>query len=105
MNQEWDTSDNGRHIGVFASGLAVGALIGAAVALLFAPKTGAELRSQVTDSAKRFKRKAGDAYNGATEAANEMMNRGRRAYEAGREAYRSTRPSGDDKSAVEASRS
>jgi gas vesicle protein len=107
MNQEWETtSDGGRQFGVFASGLAVGALIGAAVALLFAPKSGAELRSQVTDSAKRFKRRAGEAYNGATDAASEVIARGRRAFEAGRDAYRTARPGeGDQSAAADASRS
>jgi gas vesicle protein len=105
MNQEWETSDGGRQIGVFATGLAVGALVGAAVALLFAPKSGVELRSQVSDSAKRFKRRAGEAYNGATEAASEAIARGRRAFEAGREAYRTARPDADDQTAADASRS
>jgi len=105
MNQEWETGESSRQIGVFASGLAVGALIGAAVALLFAPKSGAELRSQVSDSAKRFKRKAGEAYSDASDAASEVIARGRRAFEAGRDAYRSTRPSADDQTAADASRS
>ena len=105
MNQEWETGEGGRQIGVFASGLAVGALIGAAVALLFAPKSGAELRSQVSDSAKRYKRRAGEAYDGASDAAGEVIARGRRAFEAGREAYRATRPSGDEQSTADASRS
>lgn len=105
MNQEWETGEGSRQIGVFASGLAVGALIGAAVALLFAPKSGAELRSQVSDSAKRFKRRAGEAYDGASDAAGEVIARGRRAFEAGREAYRATRPSGDEQSTADASRS
>ena len=75
----------------FAIGLLCGALIGAGIALLFAPKPGSELRHQVTETAAGFRRRASDAYDGAAHAIERVAERGRRAYQAGREAYQNTR--------------
>jgi len=46
-----DTSDNGGLLGLLA-GVAVGALIGAAVALLTAPRSGEETRTQLREGAE-----------------------------------------------------
>jgi gas vesicle protein len=75
----------------FAMGLICGALAGATLALLFAPKPGSDMRHQVADSAARMKRRASDAYDGAAHAVNRVAERGRRAYEAGRDAFQQTR--------------
>lgn len=71
----------------FALGLFCGAAVGAALGLLLAPKSGADLRHQVTDSAGRWKRKAVDAYDGATDAVGGAVARSRKAVAAGREAF------------------
>jgi hypothetical protein len=68
-------------------GLLFGAAVGAAIGLLLAPKSGAELRHQVTDSAGRWKRKAVGAYDGATDAVGDAVARSRNAIAAGREAF------------------
>jgi gas vesicle protein len=46
----------------FAIGMLCGAAVGAAVALLIAPRAGAELRGQVSDSANRLGQRARDTY-------------------------------------------
>lgn len=73
--------------GRFALGLLCGAMIGAALGLLFAPKAGVDTRHQLSDSAQRARRKAADAYGGATEALNGAVERGRKAFDAGKQAF------------------
>ncbi|HEX4339483.1 MAG TPA: YtxH domain-containing protein [Polyangiaceae bacterium] len=47
-----------------ASGFAAGALAGAAVALLFAPKTGTEMRREITSRANDVTRRVSEAADG-----------------------------------------
>lgn len=70
-----DTADQG---GRFLVGVICGAAVGAAVALLFAPRSGADLRGQIVDGAQRVGRQAADASNRASSTINEMVSRGRR---------------------------
>ena len=67
-------NDESRSFG-FAYGLLVGTALGAAVALLFAPKAGSELRGQLADATSRLRRRAGEAYNRASGAASDMAER------------------------------
>jgi gas vesicle protein len=82
---------------------AVGATVGAVVALLFAPKSGRELREDLADATRKgvdraretgtqLGAKAGEYYDAASERARELaVRRGETlsaAIEAGREAYR-----------------
>ncbi len=78
-----DTADQG---GRFLVGVICGAAVGAAVALLFAPRSGADLRGQIVDGAQRVGRQAADASNRASSTINEMVSRGKAAAERGREA-------------------
>lgn len=75
----------------FLYGLLAGAAIGAAIGLLLAPKTGAELRHVLGESAERFRHQADDVYRKAAGAVNEVVNQGRRAAEAGREKFEEAR--------------
>ena len=90
-------------LGSFAAGLCCGAAIGAVLALIYAPKPGAQMRRDLADQterlrhraneqADRFRRRASEIYSGASGTVNEMVERGRGALEVGREAYRKTRP-------------
>jgi len=63
----------------FAYGLLVGTALGAAVALLFAPKAGSELRGQLADATSRIRQRAGQAYNRASSAMDDMASRARSA--------------------------
>lgn len=75
------------------TGLLLGGLIGAATALLFAPRTGEETRAEIRDKAMELrdrtadtvketvaqaKTKAGDLRHGVVEKAEELTHRGRR---------------------------
>jgi gas vesicle protein len=80
----------------FMIGLLVGGAVGVAVGLLLAPKSGAELRHQIADYSERFRRRAGETYDRASEtmsdlaqkgkdAVNDLAQRGREAVQRGRE--------------------
>jgi gas vesicle protein len=75
----------------FLSGILFGAVMGVAVGLLFAPKSGAEIRGQVADSASRMKRQAGRTYERASSVVTEAVDRGRDAWKRGRESFDQTR--------------
>jgi len=49
----------------FLAGLAIGALVGAGVALLFAPQSGSDTRRAVSRRAKHLAREARDRYDDA----------------------------------------
>jgi gas vesicle protein len=54
---------DGRRTRTFLAGLALGALVGAGVALLLAPRSGEETRHAVSRRAKRVARDARDRYD------------------------------------------
>ena len=72
------------HNGGFVTGLLCGAAIGAAVGLLLAPRSGAELRRTLADSAERLREKGRETYGAASEAVGRVVDQGFRAAEAGR---------------------
>ncbi len=53
--------------GVFLAGMLMGAAIGAGLALLFAPKKGSDLRTQLAESARRARESAREAYQETAE--------------------------------------
>ncbi len=62
--EEEDAMAHEGHSGrTFLAGLAIGALVGAGVALLFAPQSGAETRALVSRKAKKLARDARDRYD------------------------------------------
>jgi gas vesicle protein len=58
-------------------GLLTGGAVGAALALLFAPKPGRELRSDISDMTNQYIDKASDVLNSANERSREIINEGR----------------------------
>jgi gas vesicle protein len=66
--------------GGFVMGLLTGAVIGAGLGMLFAPKAGSELRNQLSDQAGALANQASDGYKKATESAAEWVDRGREVY-------------------------
>jgi gas vesicle protein len=64
--------------GAFFTGLFAGAIIGAGLGLWFAPKTGAEMREQVSDQARQFGEKA-------SKTVNDLADRGREVFDKARE--------------------
>lgn len=73
----------------FGFGLLCGAALGAAIAMLWAPKSGVELRRDVAKSMDRMKRQASSKMS-------DVKARGRRAWEAGRDAFNEAAPSSDE---------
>ena len=70
------------HGGEFLIGLLCGTAVGAAIGLLVAPKTGAELRGHLADSAERLRRKAGETYGQASSTIGRIAYRSRMAVDA-----------------------
>jgi len=64
--EEAMTSENHR-TRTFLAGLAIGALVGAGVALLFAPRSGEDTRRAVSRRAKHLAREARDRYDDVRE--------------------------------------
>ncbi len=77
--------DEGAGAGAVMLAFLVGAVAGAALALLYAPATGEETRAYLGDKAREGRKKA-----------NEVAARGREVIERGREAYHSARGRGID---------
>ena len=61
--EENDVTHEDHRARSFLAGLAIGALVGAGVALLFAPQSGAETRGDVARRAKHLAREARDRYD------------------------------------------
>ena len=70
--------------GSFVMGLLTGTVLGAGLGLLFAPKSGSELRTQISGQAEQLANTTSDGYRRASETAGEWAEKGR---EKGREAY------------------
>lgn len=92
MADGYDRFDNeGGGGGSFVMGLLTGTVLGAGLGMLFAPKAGSELRSQIGEQAGNLANTASDGYRRATEQAGQWADRGRDAAnqwaERGKEAY------------------
>lgn len=77
--------------GRFLLGMIAGAAVGAAVSLMFAPKSGTEFRRQLSTTTDRWRQKAAETYGQASDTVTDMLSKGRQAAERGREAFQSAR--------------
>ena len=84
MAYEYDRLEREDGGGSFLMGLLAGTVLGAGLGMLFAPKTGSELRSQLGEQAGRLRTTAADGYTQATEKVSQIVDRGREAYERAR---------------------
>jgi gas vesicle protein len=66
--------------GSFVMGLLTGTVLGAGLGMLFAPKAGSELRSQLTEQAGTLASQAQDGIRKVTENAGDWADRGRDMY-------------------------
>jgi len=77
--------------GSFVMGLLTGTVLGAGLGMLFAPKAGAELRSQLTEQAGNLANTASEGYRRASETAKDLASKGQemasRGQEMGRDFY------------------
>lgn len=83
----------------FLMGLVCGAAVGAAVGLLLAPKSGAELRQQISTSTDKLRRRAVEGYESAAESVSgvvdDMVERSTKAVQRGRQTFEHVRQSAD----------
>src|SRR5262249_60926063 len=84
MAYEYDRFEREEGGGSFLMGLLAGTVLGAGLGMLFAPKSGAELRSQIGDQAGRLRDIANDTYSQASDKVSQMVDRGRDAYDRAR---------------------
>jgi len=84
MAYEYDRFEREEGGGSFLMGLLAGTVLGAGLGMLFAPKSGAELRSQIGDQAGKLRDKANDTYSQASDKVSQMVDRGREAYDRAR---------------------
>src|SRR5215471_885211 len=88
MAYEYDRFEREEGGGSFLMGLLAGTVLGAGLGMLFAPKAGSELRSQIgssiADGTGRLREVADQTYSQASEKVGQMMDRGREAYDRAR---------------------
>jgi gas vesicle protein len=84
MAYEYDRFEREEGGGSFLMGLLAGTVLGAGLGMLFAPKSGAELRSQIGDQAGKLRDKASDTYSHASDKVGQLVDRGRDAYDRAR---------------------
>ena len=90
MAYEYDRFEREDGGGSFLMGLLAGTVLGAGLGMLFAPKTGSELRSQIGEQAGRLRSTATDTYQQASEKVSQIVDRGREAYDRARTSAGST---------------
>jgi gas vesicle protein len=104
MAYEYDRLEREDGSGSFLMGLLAGTVLGAGLGMLFAPKTGAELRGQLGEQAGRLRTTAADGYQQAsekvsqgyqqaTEKVSQIVDRGKEAYDRARTTGTGTSPS------------
>src|ERR671937_2993207 len=87
MADGYDRFENeGAGGGSFVMGLLTGTVLGAGLGMLFAPKSGSELRSQISEQAGNLANTASEQYRRATDVAGEWADRGRDMYDRARDA-------------------
>jgi gas vesicle protein len=88
MAYEYDRFEREESGGSFLMGLLAGTVLGAGLGMLFAPKAGSELRSQlgsqVADQTGKIREAAEPYYNQASERVSQIVDRGREAYDRAR---------------------
>jgi gas vesicle protein len=99
MAYEYDRFEREEGGGSFLMGLLAGTVLGAGLGMLFAPKSGSELRSQIgsqiADQTGKLREVADQTYAQASEKVSqigrEVVDRGREVVDRGREAYERAR--------------
>src|SRR6187401_3015869 len=88
MAYEYDRFEREDGGGSFLMGLLAGTVLGAGLGMLFAPKAGSELRSQigtqVADQTGKIREAAEPYYQQASEKVSQIVDRGREAYDRAR---------------------
>jgi len=77
MSQEEENHDQDFNLGNNIAWFLTGAFIGAAVAILYAPKSGKETRQYLTDNVQQSKEAVSETSASIVEASKDMFDRGR----------------------------
>jgi gas vesicle protein len=77
MSQEEESQNQDFNLGNNVAWFLTGAFIGAAVAILYAPKSGKETRRYLTDKVQQSKEAVTDTSASIVEASKDMFDRGR----------------------------
>src|SRR5438477_10279012 len=72
--------------GSFVMGLLTGTVLGAGLGMLFAPRSGSELRNQISEQAGNIANTASEGYRRASETASDWADKGREMYDKARDA-------------------
>ena len=94
MAYEYDRFEREDGGGSFLMGLLAGTVLGAGLGMLFAPRPGSELRTQLGEQAGRLRNSAGGAYSTASDKVSQIMDRGREAYDRAKSASGGTGTTG-----------
>lgn len=86
MNDYVNRRSSGSQLGVFASGLALGGIIGAGVALLLAPRSGEEVRSMIGDRSNDIMSQLGSKVSDVRDAAQQQVDSARQQLDEKRQA-------------------
>ena len=87
MADGYDRFENeGSGGGSFVMGLLTGTVLGAGLGMLFAPKSGSDLRNQISEQAGNLANTASEGYKRASETAGDWADRGREMYDKARDA-------------------
>ena len=88
MAYEYDRFEREEGGGSFLMGLLAGTVLGAGLGMLFAPKAGSELRSQLgtqlADQTGKLREVADPYYQQATEKVSQIVDKGKEAYDRAR---------------------
>src|ERR1700716_2940294 len=88
MAYEYDRFEREEGGGSFLMGLLAGTVLGAGLGMLFAPKAGSELRSQlgtqIADQTGKLREVTDPLYHQATEKVSQIVDKGREAYDRAR---------------------
>lgn len=84
MAYEYDRFEREDTGGSFLMGLLAGTVLGAGLGMLFAPRAGSELRSQLSEQAGKLRSTAGDTYHQASDKVSQIVDKGREAYDRAR---------------------
>lgn len=77
MAEGYERDDNESGGSSFVIGLLTGTVLGAGLGMLFAPKSGSELRNQLGEQAGNLRDSASQGYRRASETAGELAEKGR----------------------------
>ena len=91
MTYDYESQYSKEESGGFFAGMLTGLAVGVGIGMLFAPRSGSELRQTIAQSAGDFQRKANESYQQASEKVKDVVDKGRDAVSRGKESWQQGR--------------